>query len=70
LGYKTYKWRCHKETPCAAFLNKSANFFLLENQGTGGWNRSCLSGVDTNGRGEGGREDGEILDKTTQAVIY
>jgi hypothetical protein len=31
------KWKCHKETPCVAILNKEkCHFFLLQNQRTGG----------------------------------
>jgi hypothetical protein len=42
-----YKWKCHKETPCAAILKKQAYhffsyFFLIQNQRTGGQNKSCL----------------------------
>jgi hypothetical protein len=40
-----YTWKCHKEIPCVAILNKQTKnviFFVLQNQRTGDHNRSCL----------------------------
>jgi hypothetical protein len=41
-----YTWKCHKETPYVAILNKQKChfFFLLQNQRTRGLNRSCREG--------------------------
>jgi hypothetical protein len=37
-----YTWKCHKETPCVAILNKKKSFFSYTNWRAGEQNRSCL----------------------------
>jgi hypothetical protein len=52
LGYDTYIWKCHKETPCIDILNKQkCHFFLKQTQRTGGQNRSCLGRLVPKGEG-------------------
>jgi hypothetical protein len=54
LGYNIYTWKCHKETPCVALLNKQKCLFKTkqnknrEQEGKTG----PVWGFGTNGRGE------------------